>query len=107
MSFRELDKVINLPKDINYIIYKYWSNICEDCNNEIDYCEDCELFYCFCNKNISECYLCKKIFCQLVHDVFYKISFKHNLLLCNTCWNIDDWSRFKEKNNKEPDSYNY
>lgn len=106
MKFKDLDNIINLPKEINYIIYKYSINICEDCNNEVEYCEDCKYYYCYCDNEITECYLCKKIFCKLIHEICYNVNLNSNLLLCNTCWNIDDWSRFREKDNKYIDKYN-
>lgn len=106
MSFKNLDKIIKLPKDINYIIYKYYTNICQECNNETEYCSSCKYYYCYCDNGITECYLCKKIFCRLIHDIIYNINLNNNLLLCNTCWNIDDWSRFREKNDKNIDKYN-
>ena len=85
MIFKYLDECINLPKDINYTIYEYSNNICMDCNNELDYCDDCEFYYCYCD-DISECYICKKIFCQLIHDLFYQVGSNRNLLLCNVAY---------------------
>lgn len=97
MNFKELDSIIKLPKDMNFIIYKYYNDLCEKCYYNVEYCYECDFYYCFCDKNTNKCYLCTKIFCDYLHGIIYKINFKNNLFICNNCWNINYWDIKKRK----------
>lgn len=89
MSFKELNDIIKLPEDLNNLIYAYYDNTCQFCKTELEYCETCGYYLCYCI-NISACYICKKISYESTQDTTYNMDFKHKIFMCDNCWDNYD-----------------
>lgn len=111
INFKLVDKLlIELPVDVNKIIYEYYNNFCNFCSNEMCECFSCKNFFCMisrCGNSLCICekmskygfypYGSSKFICsnrnkrnkQLEHydDCFYKTFYCYNCnLYCYKCY---------------------
>lgn len=94
LKFIDIDKHSKLPKELNYIIFKYSTDICRKCNMRQKRCYYCKEYYCLCDDKYNICYLCKTLLC---HSHINKISNTNPNLLCDICWEIDDYTYYREE----------
>ena len=91
MNFSTLDNILyKIPKDINNVIFKYYTTNCYSCNNDQIYCYECEIYNCSCIRDIRFCNVqeCNKLLC--CYDIGRKIHNENDSpYLCSRCWNID------------------
>lgn len=88
MNFPTFDNLLDkYPKDLNKVIYNYYTTNCGECGNDQIYCFRCELYNCSCVKNIKFCNVseCTKILCCFNSNQIYI----NGPYLCDRCWNID------------------
>jgi len=69
-------------KDISLLIFKYYTDKCNICNNKQEYCKKCELYTCGC-QYIKKCSKCKILIC--CQDNIFKICDCHENYLCKNC----------------------
>jgi hypothetical protein len=75
--------------DISLLIFKYYTDKCNLCNNKQEYCKECELYCCQCELKMKKCSQCKILIC--CQDNIYKICDCCESYLCNNCVDDDDY----------------
>ena len=89
MKFDNIDNLlIKLPKNINEIIFSYYTDYCDVCKVEQEYCNGCGLYNCMC-VGATFCNNCFKICCMYDCNEFYTICTCCCKYLCRYCWEHD------------------
>ena len=77
-----------LPKDLNKIIFDYFTDHCSVCNNKQRFCYDCFYYICNC-KSEKKCNHCRIFICNC-KNIVYKICSCCENYLCQVCLKMED-----------------
>ena len=92
IDFEDFDNILNnYPKNINNLIYDFYSNHCKECGTNQRYCIDCQKYQCFCIKSIFKCDVqeCRKLLCCVLGHRVCECANCVEKYLCPRCWRID------------------
>ena len=104
LNFTDLDNIlVEYPKEINNLIFEYYSLECRTCNKDQIYCYTCELYNCNCTKTIRFCNVreCNKLLCCTTGTRIHPTEDDDYRQLCHRCWNIDIHIDILEDINRE------
>jgi len=98
LQFDEIDKLlIELPKEINKMIYLYYDTKCNNCGDEMIGCKICGDFFCkihICfGHQTSSCSICTEFSCPYKTFDSPKICECINNELCENCYFLEERER--------------